>query len=76
MERQPPSKILQLKGSMYHANFCIKYETIGPPRRLGDCHLLSMKEKYHAYDLVISFTCSVRHRVRLVGSGTGRLELY
>ena len=33
MERQPPSKILQLKRSMYHANFCIKYETIGPPRR-------------------------------------------
>ena len=33
MERQPPSKILQLKCSMYHANFCIKYETIGPPRR-------------------------------------------
>ena len=33
MERQPPPKILQLKCSMYHANFCTKYETIGPPRR-------------------------------------------
>ena len=75
MERQPPSKILQLKGSMYHANFCIKYKTIGSPRRARDCHPLFMNEKYHAYDLVVSFPYSVRHRVRLVGSGTGRLEL-
>ena len=31
MECQPPSKILQLKCSMYHATFCIKHQTNGPP---------------------------------------------
>ena len=32
MERQSSPKILQLKCSMYHATFCIKYETMAPPR--------------------------------------------
>ena len=32
MERQPPPKVLQLNCSMYHANFCTKYETRGAPR--------------------------------------------
>ena len=32
MERKPPKTILQLKSSMYHATFCIKYKTTGPPR--------------------------------------------
>ena len=76
MERQPPSKILQLKRSMYHANFCTKYETIGPPRRARGLPSLSLNEEYYAYDLVITFTFFVRHWVRLVGPGTGRLELY
>ena len=75
MERQPPPKVLQLKCSMYHANFCTKYETIGPPRRARGLHLLSMNEEYHAYDHVITFTFFVRHRVRLVGPGTCRLAL-
>ena len=56
MERQPPPKILQLKYSMYHANFCTKYETIGPPRRARGLPSFSMDEEYHAYDLGITFT--------------------
>ena len=63
MERQPPSKILQLKCSMYHAIFCIKYETTGPRGVLGDCPILSMYVGYHSHGYPTAFTFFARHRV-------------
>ena len=58
MERQSPPKILQLKSSMYHANFCTKYETKGPPRSTRDYPFLSMDNGYHAYEYVTTFVFS------------------
>ena len=77
MERQPPPKVLQLKFSMYHANFCTKFETIGPPRRAqGLPSFVYEMKSIMLMALSLHSLFSVRHRVRLVGPGTGRLELY
>ena len=47
-----------------------------PPRGvLGDYPILSMYVGYHTHGYPPTFTFSVRHRVRLVGPGTCRLEL-
>ena len=55
MERQSPEKIT-VKSSMYHATFCIKYKTTGPPRgALGDYPLLSMNDECHTYECTITF---------------------
>ena len=62
MERQSPPKILQLKCSMYHATFCIKYKQWAPRGVLGDYPLLSMNAGYHTHGYATTFVFS---------SGTG-----
>ena len=78
MERKPPKTILQLKSGRYHVTpFCIKLQTNRPPEQYsGTAFYLSMNDECHIRKCIITFRIFVRHRVRLVGSGTGRLELY
>ena len=75
MERQPPSKILQLKCSMYHTNFCIKYEDSGSPEKSSGTALFCyLYDKNYAFEY-ITLCYAARHRARLVGPGTRRLAL-
>ena len=77
MERQSPPKILQLKKAVRSTlPFVISTRQGVPQGALGDYPLLSMNDKYHAYDYVTTLAFFVRHRVRPVGPGTRRLKLY
>ena len=40
---------------MYHAIFCIKYKTSGPPRSTRGLPSFYLYDEYHAYEYVITF---------------------
>ena len=56
MERQPPSKILQLKAVCIMLPFCIKYENNRPPEgHSGTAFYLSMNDECHIHECIITF---------------------
>ena len=40
---------------MYHAIFCIKYKTSGPPEEHSGTTLFYLYDEYHAYECITTF---------------------
>ena len=55
MERQSPSKILQVKAVCTKLPFVLSTRQGAPRGALGDCHLLSMYDECHTYECTITF---------------------